>query len=278
MKIIFILLSLVIILFIIHYYSVTEYFTTDDTAFLAKYMKFREIYNNFLITWKQGITTSYGTSLPAGQPVGNPTMEQFNQYIRELSQTDGTTYPPLTEPLPPVKTVTEIMQNQNLIPRTITPMITAIQWMNANLVKAHASMDDALKGIQGFTDMRWESFADICQVIQTCQQAQKEQQAADAAQQMVNAKQWMEPVFDSIDTIQPLLNENNRLVAKSKAIQAKAQSGDLLPKVAPRKSPYTLPPGSGKKLSPEEEAEYKQNFSQFFALKQWTDQINGALR
>ena len=78
--------------------------------------------------------------------------------------------------------------------------------------------------------------------------------------------------------MKPLLDENNRLVAKSKAIQAKAQSGDLLPKVEPRKSPYTLPPGSGKKLSPEQEKEYQQNYSQFYALKQWTNSINGNLR
>ena len=270
MKIIFILLSLLLFLFMIHY-SVTEYFTTDDTAFIAKYMKFREIYNNFLITWKQGITTSYGTSLPAGQSIGNPTMEQLNQYIVELSRKDGTTYPPLTDPLPPAKTFVEIIQTQQLVPRTITPMITALQWMNTNLAKAHADMNDALKGIQGFTDSRWESFADICQQIQTCKQVQQQQQ-------IVDVKQWMEPVFDSVDTITPLLNENTRLVAKSKDIQAKAQSGDLLPKVEPRKSPYKLPPGSGKKLSPEQEAEYKQNYSQFFALKQWTDQINGVLR
>jgi hypothetical protein len=150
-------------------------------------------------------------------------------------------------------------------------MITALQWMNTNLAKAHADMNDALKGVQGFTDSKWESFADICQQIQTCKQVQQEQQ-------IVDVKQWMEPVFDSIDTITPLLDENTRLVAKSKDIQAKAQSGDLLPKVEPRKSPYKLPPGSGKKLSAEEEAEYKQNYSQFFALKQWADQINGVLR
>ena len=258
--------------------SFTENFANDDTAFVTKYQKFKEFYNSFLSNWKQGITTSYGTSLPAGQPMSTPSIEQLNQYIAELSKKDGTIYPPLTEPLPDAKTVEEILRAKDLIPRSAAPIITALQWMNANLVKAHESMDDALKGIQGFTDMQWESFADICQVIQTCQQAQKEQQAADAAQQMVNAKQWMEPVFDSVDTIQPLLNENNRLVAKSKAIQAKAQSGDLLPKVAPRKSPYTLPPGSDKKLSPEQEKEYKQNYGQFYALRQWRNQINANLR
>ena len=269
MKIFFILLCILIALLMISS-SFTEHFANDDTAFVTKYQKFREFYNSFLLNWKQGITTSYGTSLPAGQPMSTPSVEQLNQYIAELSKKDGTTYPPLTEPLPDAKTVEEILRAKDLIPRSAAPIITALQWMNANLVKAHESMDDALKGVQGFTD--------ICQQIQTCQQAQQVQQQAVAEQQMIDAKQWMEPVFDSISSIQPLLDENNRLVAKSKAIQAKAQSGDLLPKVEPRKSPYTLPPGSNKKLSPEQEKEYEQNYGQFYALRQWRNQINANLR
>jgi hypothetical protein len=277
MKIIFILLSIVIILFIIHY-SVKEHFLNDDTAFLAKYKQFMNFYNTFLPTWKQGITTSYGTSLPAGQPMGNPTMQQLNQYIEQLTQKEGIAFPPVTDPLPDAKTVEDIMRVKDTIPRTSAPISNALRWMNANLVKAHDSMKDALKGIQGFTNFKSEPFEDICQQIQTCQQAQKAQQQAQQAQQMADAKQWMEPVFDSVTTLQPLLDENTRLVAKSKAIQAKAQSGDLLPKVEPRKSPYKLPPGSDKKLTPEQEKEYQQNFAQLYGIKQWTNQINGALR
>ena len=269
MKIFFILLCILIALLMISS-SFTEHFANDDGAFVTKYQKFRELYNSFLQNWKQGITTSYGTSLPAGQPMSTPSVEQLNQYIAELSKKDSTIYPPLTEPLPDAKTVEEIMRSKDVIPRSTTPLITALQWMNANLVKAHASMDDALKGIQGFED--------ICQQIQTCQQAQQVQQQAVMEQQIVDAKQWMEPVFDSISAIQPLLDENNRLIAKSKAIQVKAQSGELLPKPEPRISPYKLPPGSDKKLSPEQEKEYQQNYGQFYALKQWSNGINGNLR
>ena len=269
MKIFFILLCILIILLMISS-SFTEHFANEDTVFIAKYQKFREVYNNFLPNWKQGITTSYGTSLPAGQPMSTPSTEQLNKYISDLSAKDGTTYPLLTEPLPDAKTVEEILRAKDVIPQTTTPIITALQWMNANLVKAHADMKDALKDVQGFED--------ICQQIKTCQQVSAEKQQAVVQQQIVSAKQWMEPVFDSIDTMKPLLDENNRLVAKSKAIQAKAQSGDLLPKVEPRKSPYTLPPGSGKKLSPEQEKEYQQNYAQFYALKQWSNSINRNLR
>jgi hypothetical protein len=90
----------------------------------------------------------------------------------------------------------------------------------------------------------------------------------------------MTPVFESVTTLQPLLDENNRLIAKSKEIQAKAQSGDLLPKVPKRKSPYTLPAGSDmlQQLSEEDKQNYQQNYGQFYAMKQMFDQINSVLR
>ena len=276
MKIIFILLFIFIGLLFISSY-VNEPFDNTDTAFITKYAAFMTFYNAFMPNWKQAIITSYGTSQPAGQPMSNPTTEQMNEYIDQLSQKEKLKFPLITTPLPTATNLQDILAIQNVIPRDSTAIKNALEWMNANLVKAHASMNDALKNIQAFID--FEPFNDICAQIQSCAQVQQCQQQQQQQQEM-DTKKWMTPIFDSVTILQPLLDQNNRLIAKSKEIQAKAQSGDLLPKVPKRKSPYKLPAGSDAldKLSYEDKKNYQQNYGQYYAMKQMFNQINSVLR
>jgi hypothetical protein len=163
--------------------------------------------------------------------------------------------------------------------------------MNKNMEGTLASLGSSLGALQGFVDINtvhgfakkdyptMEFFNDICQQIQSCQASQQQQQEQKAAdiQQQLNA------VFQSFAALQPLLDKNNDLVATSQKMQDKAQNGSLMPKLPPRKSPYTLPPGSNKlkqmeQDNPSQYKQYQQDFGQFVAIKQYSDQINGSLR
>ena len=262
MKIIFILLLIGLCLIS---YQIHENF--DDT-FITKYNNAMKFYNSFMPNYIQAITTSWG--LAQSTPTNTqPTNDQLNTYIQTLSKKEGKPFPPVTDLLPTVSTMDDIIKIQAQLPVSAEPYGNALQWMNTNLQKAQDGMKDALKGISGFIDWTtYESF-DVCQQIQQCQQAQTVAQTVDIVK-------TYGPVFDALIGLQSLLDENNRLIAKSKAIQDQAQSGALLPKQKPRVSPYTIPPG--KSLSPENEKNYKDNYSQFYAMKKMFDGINGALR
>jgi len=274
MKIIFILLFILLALLYITYH-VKEDFTDLDSTFLAKYDTFMTFYNTFLTNWAKAVVTSYGTSLPAGQPVGTPTKQQLNEYIQTLAKKEGKAFPPMTDPMTAIKTTDELQAVQ--IPRDPRPYQNALDWMNANLVEAHAGVKDALKNLQGFAD--YEPFEDICQQIQTCQG----KQAAANAVQTATMQQELIPVFDSFAALQGSLDRNNALLATSQKIQDQAQSGSLLPNVPPRTSPYTLPAGSGDfdKLRTENPAlykEYEKKFPGMTYFGTYRNEINANLR
>lgn len=274
MKIIFILLCILIGLLFISQ-QVKENFTDLDATFLAKYEKFRTFYNTFLTNWAKAVITSYGTSLPAGQPVGTPTKDQLNEYIQTLSKTKKKTFPPITDPLPSIKTTDELQTVQ--IPRDPQSVQNALDFMNNGLTEAHAGMKDALKDLQGFAD--YEPFEDICQQLQTCQ---RKQQAVNDAQ-MATMQQDLIPLFDAFASLQGGLDRNNALIATSKKIQDQAQSGSLLPKVPPRVSPYTIPKGSDtfdkmKMENPELYKEYDKKFPSLTYFGKYRNEINANLR
>jgi len=282
MKIIFILLSISVIIFIIS--RIQEPFTDLDSTFLGNYQKFMTFYNQFMINYTKAITTSWGLAKPAPtsstQSNSNPSMAELNAFIPTLSAKVGP-LPLITDPLPSVQTTDDLAKIQATLPQDAAPFKNALEWMNKNLSEAHSKLASSLSAIQGFTDVKgiathdyktMEYFDDICQQIQTCQQTQQQ-----------SMQQKVQPTFDSFFPLQPLLDRNNQLVAETQQIQDKAQSGALLPKGIPRVSPYKLPAGSDKLMrmkqeNPEQYKEYQQNYGQFVAMKQYSDQINGNLR
>jgi hypothetical protein len=205
----------------------------------------------------------------------------MNQYIKKISEKNSTVYPPITDPLPDLTTTDNLLAIISQLPRDPVPFQNALQWMNATIIESKDKLASSLKAIQGFRNFTvqdydtMEFFEDICQQIQTCQQ-QKQQQVEMLQQQLG-------PIFDSFARLQPLLNKNTELLAESKKIQDQAQNGSLIPSVAPRKSPYSLPEGSNKlkdmqKDDPEKYKKYKQNFGLFHNMKTSFDQINANLR
>jgi hypothetical protein len=238
-------------------------------------------YNQFITNWTQAITQE----IAMDSNTQKPSTEQMNQYIKKISEKNVTIYPPITDPLPDLTTTDDLLAIRAMIPRDPAPFQNALQWMNATIIETKNKLESSLKAIQGFRDFTvqdydtMEFFEDICQQIQTCQQQQNEKQQ----QQIATLQQQLGPIFDSFVRLQPLLDKNTELLAESKKIQDQAQNGSLLPTVAPRKSPYSLPEGSNKlkdmqKNDPERYKKYKQDFSLFHNMKNSFDQINANLR
>ena len=288
MKIIFILLCIIGLFFI---FRTEESFTDLDKTFIDKYNTFMTFYNQFLVNYTKAVTTSWGLAQPPpkeGTKASTPSNDQLNSYIVKLSQKEGP-LPSITDPLPSIQTTDDLVKIQSIIPQDPAPYKHALEWMNTNLEKAQGGLGNALSAVQGFTDLQGFTdiatvrgyatkdyntmeFFDVCQQIQTCQQ-----------QQQQSLQTELEPVFVSFTSLQPLLDKNNELLATSQHIQDQAQNGTLLPKPAPRVSPYTVPKGSNKLVkmqqeNPDQYHQYQQNYGQFFALKQYSDQINANLR
>ena len=293
-------------------FAYTEGFSDLDNTFLSKYNTFMTFYNTFMINWMQAIITSLSTNLPieapskqpSDEPRANkesppqPTMDQLNQYIQILIKKEGRSFPPITAPMPKLHTTEELIAIQ--FPIDIQPFQNALDWMNMNMSKSHATAEAALQSVaslQGFSNyerfpydfgdyeglryepLRYEPFEDICQQISSCQAAENAKQEEKAA----SIQKQMGPVFDEFLTLQPALNKNTELIVKSKKLQDQAKNGTLLPPAAARTSPYKLPPGSDalenmERDDPEKYKKYKQNFGQFMSMKQSFDGINSVLR
>jgi hypothetical protein len=287
-------------------FAYTEGFADLDNTFLSKYNTFMTFYNTFMTNWMQAIITSLSTNLPAEAPSKQPseskvnkesppqpTMDQLNQYIQILIKKEGKSFPPITAPMPKLNTTEELIAIK--FPTDIQPFQNALDWMNMNMSKAHATAEAALQSVaslQGFSNyekfpydfddyegLRYEPFEDICQQISSCQAAENAKQEEKAA----SIQKQMGPVFDKFLTLQPALNKNTELIVKSKKLQDQAKNGTLLPAPAARTSPYKLPPGSDalqnmERDDPEKYKKYKQNFGQFMSMKQSFDGINSVLR
>ena len=292
-------------------FAYTEGFADLDNTFLSKYNTFMTFYNTFMTNWMQAIITSLSTNLPAEAPSSDglppkankesppqPTMDQLNQYIQILIKKEGKSFPPITAPMPKLNTTEELIAIK--FPTDIQPFQNALDWMNMNMSKAHATAEAALQSVaslQGFSNyekfpydfddyeglryesLRYEPFEDICQQISSCQAAENAKQEEKAA----SIQKQMGPVFDKFLTLQPALNKNTELIVKSKKLQDQAKNGTLLPAPAARTSPYKLPPGSDalqnmERDDPEKYKKYKQNFGQFMSMKQSFDGINSVLR
>jgi len=257
-----VLLALVILLLFL---PSTEPFVSSS------YSTFVTFYNAFMIQWEKAITTLW-SSQQTSQTA--PTRTQLNAELVTLSQSQGTSFPLLTDPLP--ATMESPSRILPLIPTDPAPFIHALTWMNAQMEQAHAQLANALNGVSPFRN--YEPFTDNCAALKQCQQAQEQSDAAELEARLA--------AFNQNTELHALMQKNQELVAQSKQIQNDAQSGALLNQLnlpTGTENTYTLPPGADalqqmKSSNPTQYAALQSNFPSLFAFKTWAEQINANLK
>lgn len=271
-------------------YSADEGFKTQDIdpAFLKSYQQFISFYNSFLPNWENAIMTSMSLDAPPPAALTEPSQtssaahvppsqDAMNAYIKHLSKTNNTTFPPVTDPLPNEIDRSSFEETKAMIPIVIKPYLNALTWMNKNIAESQA----------GLAKLRGEGFDNpaICPAVVQCMDAQK----AQSDQDFLKEQKLLTAVLDQFNTstaLKQLMKDNAALIKKTKDIQNQAQSGELLNSMAKSNEPkivYTLPPGANaladlESSDPATYQEYKTNYAPLFGMKQQFDQINRNLR
>jgi hypothetical protein len=297
-----ILLIIIFIILVVRLFIIKEGFETITLQqnFIDKYNSFIAFYNPFLVNWEEAITTAISTNIKQ-QPSPNinnkssppkPTKQELNKYIRELSEKNGKPLPEITEPLPEQINSESILQISKIIPSDTNPYFNALQWMNTQLIASQNNLDSALKGntfkIEGFDNQ-------LCTNFETCFTENPEMidklidiQNNRKLHKINDIQKEMENNMNKFNDNQQLQNEfktNNKLIKKSKEIQQKAESGELLNSIniSDKVSSYSIPLGGDnlekmKENDPTKYNQLKNNYSQLFSMKQLMEQINNNLR
>jgi len=213
-----------------------------------------------------------------------PSRKALNAYIKQLSKTSNTTFPPITDALPKEIDRPSFESVKDTLPtdiKDIQPYLNALTWMNKNIAESQANLKANLKA------MKSEGFDNpaICPAVIQCTDAQK----AQTEQDFLKKQKVLTAVLDQFNNstaLKQLMKDNADLVKKSKDIQNQAQSGKLLNSIAKSDEPeivYTLPPGANaladlESSDPATYQEYKTNYAPLFGMKQQFDQINRNLR
>ena len=289
-------------------YSADEGFQTQelDPAFLKSYQQFISFYNTFLPNWEKAAMTSMSMNAPPPEELTDPSQakpasiqsgqsplqdpsqssnnkaptpsrEKLNAYIKQLSKTSTTEFPPITDALPKEIDRPSFESVKDILPTDIQPYLNALTWMNKNIAESQANLK-AMKS-EGFDNPA------ICPAVIQCIDAQK----AQAEQDFLKKQQLLTAVLEKFNTstaLKQLMKDNEILVKKTKDIQNQAQSGELLNSMAKSNEPkivYTLPPGANaladlESSDPATYQEYKTNYAPLFGMKQQFEQINRNLR
>ena len=271
-------------------YSADEGFQTQelDPTFLKSYQQFISFYNTFMPNWEKAVMTSMSMNAPPPEELTEPSQSsnnkaptpsqaQLNAYIKQLSKTSTTKFPPITDALPKEIDRPSFESVKDILPTDIQPYLNALTWMNKNIAEAQANLK-AMKN-EGFDNPA------ICPAVIQCIDAQK----AQAEQDFLKKQQLLTAVLEKFNTstaLKQLMKDNEILVKKTKDIQNQAQSGELLNSMAKSNEPkivYTLPPGANaladlESSDPATYQEYKTNYAPLFGMKQQFEQINRNLR
>jgi len=271
-------------------YSAYEGFQTQelDPTFLKSYQQFILFYNTFLPNWEKAVMTSMSMNAPPPEELTNPSQSSnatastpsrkaLNAYIKQLSKTSTTEFPPITDALPKEIDRSSFESVKDILPTDIQPYLNALTWMNKNIAESQANLK-AMKN-EGFDNPA------ICPAVIQCIDAQK----AQAEQDFLKKQQLLTAVLEKFNTstaLKQLMKDNEILVKKTKDIQNQAQSGKLLNSMAKSNEPkivYTLPPGANaladlESSDPATYQEYKTNYAPLFGMKQQFEQINRNLR
>lgn len=306
----FIILLLILFVLVIAYetYSITEEFQEQamDPTTVSNYKTFLEFYHPFLTNWEKGISTMIALQQPQPEPTTTqkepvassspplPSRNEINIKIGEISRETGTSYPPLTDPLPATLTSETLPMIAQNIPKDPTPYINAYRWMNSNLEQSHRELDKSLnRSSEGFLS---EAFAGTCEQVQQCTndpafiakvtQAQQQQQQQTLMQQ----QQQLLPIlkrFNTSATLRYEIMKNKALMAKSEKIKGQAQSGELLNQYQSNEPAihYELPAGSDlwDKMNQDDPNKVEQlknssNTSWLVNFANWRNSVNRNLR
>lgn len=280
--------------------------TEIDPKVAQDYGSFLKFFNQFQINWEKAVVSSIASDTPqqpltspsqvlTSQTPQEPTESEKAEYVKILSAKEGLQFPQILSPLPNILTPTNISQVIQQIPTDTTPYSNALEYMNSNLMKAHANLDKALKG-GSLTEGFQESCSDVAKCIENNPALLSEiGQAASAASAQQAAKniqvqetELLKRIqnFTTNSTLKQQAELNQQLVEKSQDIQNQAQSGELINKI---KVPggntiakYDLPPGADtlkqmKNSNPDRYNVLKTNFSNWASLKEMIEQINSNL-
>jgi hypothetical protein len=302
MTVLLVLLLLLFLLIILKLFTATlnEGFQTQelDSDVLKEYDTFLTFYTTFCTNWQKAIISSVAADIPQ-QPSTSVTSasapqiteSEMNMYITKLSQQTGKSFPQICISLPGQIDASSLPSLLQKIPQSSEPYMNALNWMNDKLSSAHSDLD---KSLQGY---KTEGFEDTCQNMSQCiannpQLAQQiAQQIAQQNTQSINEQQQqLLTILKSFNDNQQLLDANqtnNTLIQKSQDIQNQAQSGELFKQInIPDTSSitkYSMPDGGNalgqmQQSDPQKYNEYKNNYSQWFSMKQLMEQINSNLQ
>jgi hypothetical protein len=267
-----------------------------------------------LVNWEKAITTAVSLQIqqdPLATPEDNTpivsqpppiTRLQQNAYIAQLSQQLQKPLPQLTDPLPSEVDVASLPSLLTLVPTDPTLYQNALDWMNQQMQQSHQDLQQALQGIpptvEGFDEIA-PSTAPVCKELVQClaanpevaaQLAQQNAQAQDAQKAQTSASQQEEllqrilPFLQNSQLLQA--GQTNQTLAKqSDNIQQQAQSGELYQQLNLPKEPdvpTVLPQGAFslqqmQQYNPQQYNQLKDNYKQWFDMKQLIEQINKSL-
>jgi len=311
--ILLVLLLIILVILVLRLFVVKEGFENAEdklpSDLVQNYTKFLDFYNPFSDNWTKAITTSIATEIQqqpltspsqaaalanSTQTIPAPSEAEFNEYVAKLSQQLNQPLPPMPKQLPQQLDRANLSDLIKTLPNDSKPYQNALDWMNTNLDKSHANLNVALQG------GKIEGFEDQCPDISNCilNNPAVLNQIAEAELNL-SKKKNKESLQKEIDQLQTKLNKftlnqelntavntNKDLVKKSEEIQRQAQSGELINQVnvpgGNTVTKYEKPAGANalaemKQSDPQKYNDYKQNYSQWFAVKSLIEQINNNL-
>jgi hypothetical protein len=196
--------------------------------------------------------------------------------------------------LPSTITASNLQDVISQIPDDTSAITNALTWMNGNMQKSHANLGNALQGqsvVEGF-DANNNNCQDTIQCVlnnpDLLQQVQTNinelnRKSLNKDEQLLVGK--INPFLNNAE-LNSALSENNTLLSKSQDIQNQAQSGELVNQInvpgGNTVATYPTLPGANnmidmKQNNPERYNELKQNYGQWFFIKQVIDGINSSL-
>lgn len=280
------------------------------------YQRFVDFYNPFLVNWEKALTTAVSMEIPQA-PQADPatpsspstpppiTRLQMNDYVNRLSDKLNQSLPSLTDPLPKDIDGTSLPAILPQIPTDMTPYQNALTWMNQQMRDSQQSLAGALQGVPptpmttATTVEGFDATASTCQEMTKClanptfiaqvtqqvAQEQEEQQKKSAEDQQKELLNRITPFLQNTSLSQTS-TVNQDLVKQLGTVQQQAQSGELYQQISlPDKEPdlpVTIPTG-GMALSkmeqtnPQQYNQLKDNYKQWFDMKQLIEQINRSL-
>ena len=291
--IVLLLIVMLCIILYIYHNSLKEQFT--DIPIYQLFNDYIVFHSAFYDIWNKSIITSYGINQPSSSKSSTPpipTNEQMNQFVKNLAI--DKTFPPGANPLEQIKLVTDTIIDDpkkiqqydedlntmmKYIPKDASIFINAYNWMNNGLEESHKSMDAALSGVQGFSDI--EGFDSVANQLATCDELKKSE---DGKSRVQNEKELIGRIQKILndETLKKAIKLNKVLVDKSEQIKKDAQSGKLLGtfNTPPSSNIFVVPDAKLDKLkrdNPDQYNNYKQNYKQLFDIQSMNEQINATL-